>query len=245
MTRFTAPVLLDRARKLLAAAPVDEERLYDVLRTLIDQHGYEKAALARSLGIGKQQIFRILASRRDEWLPYRAMCGNQASVIEALHGMPVGVREQLREQFERTGRTYSQAALRRLKRQLAAGENSAIADMTAGISIPAAARRSRPGQSRNAGATAEQNFEQAWLRSLVAPVARAERELLARLGEAAPSALPSGRQQEAAGSKRLRSARPVIELTPVQARRLIRRLGGNAALPVQDLQGELVRLSRR
>lgn len=245
MSNLSAPVLIDRARKLLDATPVDEQGLYDVLRALIDHHGYKKAALARTLGIGKQQIFRILASRRDDCAPYRAMCGDRASVLEALHGMPVALQEQLRQQFERTGKTYSQAALRQIKRQLAAGENIVIADAMIDTPVPASARRSRHRQYGNAGGTAGYNDEQAWLRSLVAPVARAEQELLSSLGEIMPSASTAGKQPPPPGPTRERAPQRVIELTPAQTRRLIRQLGGNANLPVGELQAELVRLIRR
>ncbi|WP_194721491.1 hypothetical protein [Noviherbaspirillum malthae] len=245
MTIRRAQTLIDAARQLLTATPVDEQRLYETLVVLIEQHGYTKAALVRLLGIGKQQLFRILASRRSEFVRYLAMCGGQASVVEALHGMPTALREQLRQQFERTGRPYSQAMLRRLKQQWAAGNKVVATNVQPDASAELPVRRSYSKQMRHTTMATDEDNEQAFLRGLVAPVATGERELLDRLSQIIPAPAQAPRLPAWRDAPRAEARQPAVRLTADQARRLIRRLGGNADVPAKDLQAELLRLIRR
>lgn len=244
MTIPRAQTLIDTARKLLSTTPVDEQRLYEAMIALIEQHGYTKAALVSGLGIGKQQLFRILASRQSEFARYLAMCGGQASVVEALRGMPTELREQLRQEFERTRRPYSQAVLRRFKLQWAAGEKVLVSEPQSDVSAQRPVRRSY-GKRMRQSTTADENDEEAFLRTLADPVARGEHELLGRLGQVIPDLGQTNRQSELVATNRAGVQQPAVRLTADQARRLIRRLGGNADVPAGYLQAELLRLIRR
>jgi transposase-like protein len=244
MTLPRAQTLIDAARELLSTTPVDEQRLYEAMIALIEQHGYTKAALVRRLGIGKQQLFRILASRRSELVRYLAMCGGQASVVEALRGMPTELREQLQQEFARTGQPYSQATLRRLKQQWAAGEKVLVTGLQPDAPAQLPAPRSSNKRMGHA-TTANEDNEEAFLRGLVAAVATGEQELLRRLSQVIPDSVQTRRQPEPGDTPRAGVQQPAVRLTADQARRLIRRLGGNADVPAGYLQAELLRLIRR
>lgn len=172
--------LLDDLAQLFATSSVDEERAYRLITALIEQHGWSQTAIAEDAGIPRQAVYRLLAAHRPELEPYRPMCGNQAAVMEVLVGMTPAQREVLKAEFERTGRPFSQAALRRYKAHFAAtGQATLPVPSTKARKAMTASPRHAP-RTRIVTWAQQQQADQAFLQSLIKAVARGERELQQR-----------------------------------------------------------------